>query len=509
MMRRCDLKPTTITLVSAINTEVSRTVAFSTLPIFKVKGVHSSVVSTRYRLPPGAPAGSILSIRYEGNVRGFVRNEQQMFLRNSVSLDLALNEHKTVNLKLTNTMIHICGAKDMEHGHLACSLMIDHLKRIQGELAYLSAPENSEARLRTVAWLQEQACGPSIQTKTTHVIKYVFLSLPDNLPEHTWVKVMCYHTAHAVPWSYETNVKDISQLVGEKTQKTLTSHLRVHANVLSVLIEDVVPVERANTQFAVQLVDFLSGKLTTVTLSLLHLKHLVPVELAKCYHEKVMHRNLEFVEIVETALAETTLVVTVTMDATVDNTLLLPDIEQAPDDVDRRMAAFLTVSMNDHEYFLPWQKELAWLKDLKCVYTREPVMGKLQKAMMNYNFSLGFRVNRAVLATEIMRINNSITAIFDGFALHYVLIEMQFKANDPDIRRKKNSGAVKFMVYQSGKVTQSGPNEHLNRVAYKRLMPILHQIKHKIQEKNVAPPSRRKYRKAIKSTTQPEEQIAL
>jgi len=51
-----------------------------------------------------------------------------------------------------------------------------------------------------------------------------------------------------------------------------------------------------------------------------------------------------------------------------------------------------------------------------------------------------------------------------------VTISLPYKTQSTDICRKRDTKLIKFIVYHSGKVTQSGPSEELNEEAYKKFI---------------------------------------
>ena len=88
-------------------------------------------------------------------------------------------------------------------------------------------------------------------------------------------------------------------------------------------------------------------------------------------------------------------------------------------------------------------------------------------------------LNRLGLCALAKNINgyNGFTATYDNLAGHNVTISRRYTSHDSDICRKKDSTNIKFIVYHSGKVTQSGPNEELNEKAYNKFMETLEDIR--------------------------------
>lgn len=92
---------------------------------------------------------------------------------------------------------------------------------------------------------------------------------------------------------------------------------------------------------------------------------------------------------------------------------------------------------------------------------------KHREAMVNYNYSLGFQVNRSLLKDRIDGMN--------GFHAHYnnalapsVTVQLPYTPDmENDSKRNKNKiPHHTFLVYRSGSVTQSGPGGEIMKEAY-------------------------------------------
>lgn len=100
-------------------------------------------------------------------------------------------------------------------------------------------------------------------------------------------------------------------------------------------------------------------------------------------------------------------------------------------------------------------------------------MATIRKAMVNYNFSLGFKINRGELATRINGVQE-FKARYNNTLDYSVTIE---HPHDLVVNRKKESPRVTFTVYKSGILTISGPNREIIETIYEKFVGIIREIR--------------------------------
>jgi len=119
-----------------------------------------------------------------------------------------------------------------------------------------------------------------------------------------------------------------------------------------------------------------------------------------------------------------------------------------------------------------WQELLEW----DTVYNGE-IQYKIKKVMVNFNYDLGFSVNRAEFAKQFNKI--------PGFKARYT--------NSSDycvyLRYYEEERKHMFIIYKSGLVTQSGPNEKYMEHAYQ----VFHETVKKLRQYVMKP--KQDYRK--------------
>lgn len=119
------------------------------------------------------------------------------------------------------------------------------------------------------------------------------------------------------------------------------------------------------------------------------------------------------------------------------------------------------------------------IKNITSLYEGNLSIVDVNKAMVNFNYSLGCEIDRHQLKTLINQYDG-FYAQFDNSIVHYVTIKSPYECDDAKKKRNKKS-CHSFLVYKSGLVTQSGPNEQLMKEAYKKFMDIFQEIKDQVK----------------------------
>jgi hypothetical protein len=114
---------------------------------------------------------------------------------------------------------------------------------------------------------------------------------------------------------------------------------------------------------------------------------------------------------------------------------------------------------------------ISWeeLKNYDRVIDTKNVDFKIQKVMVNFNYDLGYSINRLQLSKEFMKKNN-FKVRYENSTDYCVFVRFFDKNNLKHI----------FIIYKSGLVTQSGPDEKLMGEAYKIFLSVVNEIRTKI-----------------------------
>lgn len=140
--------------------------------------------------------------------------------------------------------------------------------------------------------------------------------------------------------------------------------------------------------------------------------------------------------------------------------------EATSDDELIRYLLQLAGEFSYHEDFLThldWMSQLDKVMELPQDNVRgTPQITELTKVMVNYNYELGFPIDRRLFVEAIDGING-FTASYENTLQHNVTVILPYY--DPTRKAKKKTCHT-FIVYRSGFVTQSGPDEVRMKQAY-------------------------------------------
>lgn len=127
-----------------------------------------------------------------------------------------------------------------------------------------------------------------------------------------------------------------------------------------------------------------------------------------------------------------------------------------PSDVDERIAAFFVSFIPDFFYNSDYVAKLNWIMTVKNVINPPVSILYIYNAMVNYNFSLGFPIDRFALHRLINRYDGFVSR-YDNVIEHNVTIELVYEPETNPYFAKKNNKVPRhvFLVYRSGLVTLS------------------------------------------------------
>ena len=138
-----------------------------------------------------------------------------------------------------------------------------------------------------------------------------------------------------------------------------------------------------------------------------------------------------------------------------------------PDNLDKEIAMFILSMTDDFMYHSDMCSKLDFIPTISTIIEEPLELKHVDEAMVNYNYSLGFEVDRASL-NQLIDGQNGFISRYNNALANSVTIELPY---DPPpgtaIKRRKNKVPHHtFLVYRSGSVTQSGPGGQLMHDAY-------------------------------------------
>jgi hypothetical protein len=120
-----------------------------------------------------------------------------------------------------------------------------------------------------------------------------------------------------------------------------------------------------------------------------------------------------------------------------------------------------------------------FLKNIGKLYEGELKITEVNKAMVNFNYSLGGPIDRFQLMKHFNG-KGSFFSHFDNSTEHYVTIELPYVMKDPSKKKKSKKPCHTFLIYQSGLVTQSGPDEDMMKEAYLEFMRVYDSVRDQV-----------------------------
>lgn len=153
--------------------------------------------------------------------------------------------------------------------------------------------------------------------------------------------------------------------------------------------------------------------------------------------------------------------------------------EHIPNEFNHDVVHYLLSLMTDLNYHGDYINKMRNMLKFKHVYTSPDIkILKINEVMVNYNYNLGFKINRDKLH-RLIDGNNGFISNYDNAVINHVPIELNYES--PDVKRKKSKiPHHTFLVYHSGAVTLSGANIRLIKEAYILFMRTIHDMKDEI-----------------------------
>jgi hypothetical protein len=123
-----------------------------------------------------------------------------------------------------------------------------------------------------------------------------------------------------------------------------------------------------------------------------------------------------------------------------------------------------------------FKEKISFISNVGKLYEGNLNISEVSKAMVNFNYSLGGPIDRFELMKHFNGKGNFYSH-FDNSTEHYVTIELPYKVKDPSRKKKSKKPCHTFLVYQSGLVTQSGPDEEMMKEAYLEFMAVYEDVR--------------------------------
>lgn len=133
-------------------------------------------------------------------------------------------------------------------------------------------------------------------------------------------------------------------------------------------------------------------------------------------------------------------------------------IVSSPDYLNAKIIKFLYTFAEDMFYHSDYINKISHIPNFTSIYQEDLNIGKINEVMVNYNYNLGFTVNRDKL-NELIDGRNGLYSHYDSSLVYCVTVELPYE-QILDYTAKKIKKEIPhhtFLIYSSGAVTQSGP----------------------------------------------------
>lgn len=426
------LPVTTMTALILLDGTVDIRRVFGLLEMAKFANIETFRATKKQKIPICDKPGTLITATFDNKTRGYVKTEISTGWRNSIMIDIA-TKCKNVNIKLSNTTIHMCGSVSEELCYEVGNYMINNIKKVQENLDYIK--ENKEKCQETLNWLKVGCRGDSyiVDRNTQQIIDFVdhienegFLFDGDGHP---------YISEIMAPLSInvEYTITEYGQILDNKQE-----YLYIYTVSNEHYIGTLKSIETTWPDIYKTMVDS-------------NLLNVRPIHI-------VMPRRVNSVKIPEEYY------------------------NGYPDGVDARIANFFIECLPDYQYYDEYMDFIDEVLTYDRIYTEPLTIKELFPLMVNYSYSLGFCIDRSKLA-QLIHGRAGFWAFYNNTTDHCVKIILPYeptaemKAID-NLRynkdqKKKRKYQHSFMVYKSGLVTQSGPNLKMVEYAYNKFNTLI------------------------------------
>lgn len=159
----------------------------------------------------------------------------------------------------------------------------------------------------------------------------------------------------------------------------------------------------------------------------------------------------------------------------------LKQVPLIPENIDTKIARYFLSFYPEFSNWNEYEVVLRWIIGIERVIPsdfKDFNYNCITSTMTNYNYYLGFKINRPELVQQIL-LHTNFKAIYDNTKQSCVKLELPYQRDESfmDIRKKKEETKHSFQVHRSGKVTQSGPNPELMKPVYEYFRDFICKVK--------------------------------
>jgi hypothetical protein len=151
-----------------------------------------------------------------------------------------------------------------------------------------------------------------------------------------------------------------------------------------------------------------------------------------------------------------------------------------PNDIDKEVGNYIIALSKDLIYHSDFVNKIRNILKFNSVYDTDINVTSYNEVMVNFNYNLGFNVNRDIL-NALIDGKNGFLSNYDNALVNNVTIELPY--DNPEeteiVTKRKSKQKIPhhtFLVYRSGAVTQSGPNNPMIKHAFELFISTLEEL---------------------------------
>lgn len=439
------LKITTMTVIVQLDKSLYLDKIFGALPITRIEIPVGKRNNSKFKLPPCKEIGQILSMRYNNCTRGIVRKDNDRQFKNSITIDFT-TDVKTISLKLASQKIQMCGVISNELAIDTADLIMNKLRDYQEIIDYLR--DNPEKTQACLDWIQDNLRG--------HVIHHFHPGCSgcrEHLQDHQGNPTGIFHQQ----WLKKHLTGGFHfDLHCQECQEYLQNHPTWRCHKCKVSWYRVGPA--------------FEGQKTNLHLDCSKCKKYfkkLPKEVWQPYDTNFLLERAEWLESHRHPIVDDYAIKSVPI----------------PPELDPLIMNYFGEFRNDYDYFLPYFNHIQSLRDYDKLIDPDVDIVALNNVMVNYNYDLGYEIDRLKLANAINGLNG-FQASYNNDIQNMVKIKLpcQVEPNCRSARRKDFQSYTTLLVYKSGCTTMSCSNVIVAKDTYNLFRETLLEIEHLIRK---------------------------
>ena len=155
-----------------------------------------------------------------------------------------------------------------------------------------------------------------------------------------------------------------------------------------------------------------------------------------------------------------------------------------PAHLDRKIIDFMLPFCDDFKYASDIAKKLEFIMRVKLITLGSLTIRNVSEAMVNYNFNLGYQIDRSKL-NELIDGRNGFISRFNNAVSNCVTIERPYAPIEGRKVKKNKVPHHTFLVYRSSSVTYSGPKMSLMEDVYILFRETMNELREQIELKEL------------------------